>query len=336
MRGWLRSLRPWRRSRGQGGVILMYHRVVRSLLDPWRLCLSPENFNEQLEALRRHRTVLPLAELASRVASGGCLDGCVAITFDDGYADNLLIAAPILREHGIPATLFLATGKVGTRREFWWDELQRLVWVSAPLPAELSFTLRSGTFAFQLDARAQTEPLRHAWYAEDPPQCQRHRVFLQIWALLQRECDQEQRAALDQLTRQIGDTAAARLNPQLDRAMTAEEVRHLARGGYFEIASHTATHPVLTRLTPKKQAVELERSREDIRRLVGDAPAGLSYPYGSVDDSIAGLARSIGYRYGCSSIQRTVSAGDRLMLLGRIAVGDWSGEDLLRVLNRLR
>jgi peptidoglycan/xylan/chitin deacetylase (PgdA/CDA1 family) len=110
----------------------MYHRVVRSLLDPWRLCLSPENFTEQLEILRRHRTVIPLTEFASRVASGRSLYSCVAITFDDGYADNLLIAAPILREHGMPATVFLATGMVGLRREFWWDELLGL-----PVPAQL-------------------------------------------------------------------------------------------------------------------------------------------------------------------------------------------------------
>jgi peptidoglycan/xylan/chitin deacetylase (PgdA/CDA1 family) len=336
MTGWMARLHSWSKcAPGEAGAILMYHRVVRSPLDPWRLCLSPENFIEQLEVLRLRWTVVPLTELASRVAKGRSLGGCVAITFDDGYADNLLIAAPILRDYCMPATLFLATGMVGRRREFWWDELQRLVLSSAPMPGELILTLRGRALAFRLGVRARTKPAQHAWCAEDRPRCERHRVFLQIWALLQRESDEEQQRALDQLARQIGDAAVARPNPQLDRAMTAEEVRRLASDGGFEIASHTATHPVLTRLSLGEQAIELERSREDIRRLVGEAPAGVSYPYGAVDDAVAGLAHSVGYRYGCCSMHRTASAGDQLMLLPRVIVFDWSGKEFLRVLERL-
>jgi peptidoglycan/xylan/chitin deacetylase (PgdA/CDA1 family) len=50
----------------------------------------------------------------------------VAITFDDGYTDNYQAAARILERHDTPATFFIATGFIGERREYWWDELEQI------------------------------------------------------------------------------------------------------------------------------------------------------------------------------------------------------------------
>jgi peptidoglycan/xylan/chitin deacetylase (PgdA/CDA1 family) len=52
--------------------------------------------------------------------------GAVAVTFDDGYADNLANAAPLLVEFGVPATMFLSTGAIVNGCEFWWDDLERI------------------------------------------------------------------------------------------------------------------------------------------------------------------------------------------------------------------
>ena len=63
------------------------------------------------------------------------------ITFDDGYADVLHHAKPLLERHSVPATVFVATGAIGQRREFWWDELGGLFLQPGTLPEELELTV---------------------------------------------------------------------------------------------------------------------------------------------------------------------------------------------------
>jgi peptidoglycan/xylan/chitin deacetylase (PgdA/CDA1 family) len=70
----------------------MYHRVAACEVDPWNLCVSPQRFEEHLQALKGSYAIVSLRELAGTASP----QGAVAITFDDGYADNLLAAAPLL------------------------------------------------------------------------------------------------------------------------------------------------------------------------------------------------------------------------------------------------
>src|SRR5215470_438384 len=90
-------------------AILMYHRVAEIRFDPWGLAVAPAAFEEQLEVLCRTREPLPMSEFVGRLARGTLSDRAVALTFDDGYADNLLAAKPILAKYGVPATVFLTT-----------------------------------------------------------------------------------------------------------------------------------------------------------------------------------------------------------------------------------
>jgi len=99
-------------------LILAYHRVTtEDGPDPWELKVTPSHFREQMEVLSNHR-VLSLAQamLCEKPRS-------VAITFDDGYEDNLLEAAPVLLEYGYPATFFIVSGQPHT--PFWWDVVSR-------------------------------------------------------------------------------------------------------------------------------------------------------------------------------------------------------------------
>ncbi len=65
----------------------------------------------------------------------------MAITFDDGYVDVLATALPLLERFDLPATVFLATGWLGSSRRFWWHDLARVVLPARPLPELLELDL---------------------------------------------------------------------------------------------------------------------------------------------------------------------------------------------------
>src|SRR5215211_2862203 len=95
----------------------MYHRVAIAADDAYGIAVSPANFVAQMEYLSRLRCVVPLIEVLKPAT---CLQ--VAITFDDGYADNATTAAPVLASAGLPATYFITTATLGGQH-FWWDRL---------------------------------------------------------------------------------------------------------------------------------------------------------------------------------------------------------------------
>lgn len=104
------------------GYIILYHRVADAKHDPHLLCVSPKNFREQIKFFKENFRAMPLGQLVWEVRSKKLKNKSVAITFDDGYADNLHDALPILKEYNIPATIFLTAGYVGQDKPFYWDE----------------------------------------------------------------------------------------------------------------------------------------------------------------------------------------------------------------------
>src|SRR5437588_8253343 len=102
-----------------GALVLLYHRVTELSCDPQALAVSPRHFAEHLEILRRQATPLALSRLKHAAARRG-MRRPVVLTLDDGYADSLLEAHPVLSRHEIPATFFIVAGFIGAGREFFW------------------------------------------------------------------------------------------------------------------------------------------------------------------------------------------------------------------------
>src|SRR5580658_10818395 len=110
-----------RRMSPRSPVILAYHRVFESPHDHWALNTPPDTFAEQIEALKSVRRVLPLSELLQRAREGNTEDEpLAAVTLDDGYHDNYAFALPILERLDCPATVFVVSGMIDARAEFWW------------------------------------------------------------------------------------------------------------------------------------------------------------------------------------------------------------------------
>src|SRR5688572_2289638 len=80
--------------------VLAYHRVATPPLDPWNLAVSPANFTDQVALMQRVGRVVPLEEALGRRLWRDGRRRCFAITFDDGYVDNLDTAVTVLERHG--------------------------------------------------------------------------------------------------------------------------------------------------------------------------------------------------------------------------------------------
>jgi peptidoglycan/xylan/chitin deacetylase (PgdA/CDA1 family) len=157
-----RLRRPQRPEEGQA-VILMYHSISAGRPDPWNLCVAPELFAEQAQMLSDRFRVVSLTELRRARTTGERLTRAVAITFDDGYRDNLLAAEPILDEHGLPATVFVTTGYVDSDRDFWWDELETFCATTGAASRELWQQLQA------LTHEERNERLDALWASIDTP-----------------------------------------------------------------------------------------------------------------------------------------------------------------------
>jgi peptidoglycan/xylan/chitin deacetylase (PgdA/CDA1 family) len=153
-----------------GAVILMYHSVAPDEAAPYiepGNRIDPRSFERQMAFLAARRRVVALCQLVEDLAAGRTPPaGTVCITFDDGYRDNLTVAAPILDRYRLPATLFLATGLVA-RGEMQWSD--RLHWLGPQSHKSLHGRLLEASHAErmrlldQFQARETPERLMLDW-----------------------------------------------------------------------------------------------------------------------------------------------------------------------------
>ena len=103
------------------GTIVLFHRVDDRLKDDPISC-GVDAFRAFCRYFARHFEVISLDEMLRRTVSGESLDRTLTITFDDGYLDNAITAAPILKEHGLTATFYIASDFIGSEHKAWWDQ----------------------------------------------------------------------------------------------------------------------------------------------------------------------------------------------------------------------
>ena len=302
-----RAGKLWPRSRP---VILMYHRVADESFDPWGLAVHPARFAEQMEWLANNRELLPLVEFSRRHQAGTLSPTAVAVTFDDGYACSAEVAAPLLDRLGIPATVFLPTALIRRGREFWWDELERIV-----LGSTRSHLSLNGK-AVALGPKAAGD---RSWPPDAAPRTERQKAFDLFWSELRPLRDAERGILLDQLRVE----AEIPLRPrQSHRPMSALEARSLAPTN-LEVGSHGLTHPDLLGLSDPEKHNEIGGSIDDCAQLVGEVPRAFAYPYGRHDPKSEQMAAESGYDCACTAESGFVGRSSGNFALPRLAVGNW-------------
>lgn len=298
-----------RRRIRRGAVILLYHRVASLPSDPYSLAVSPGHFEQQLDYIGRTCQPMRLLDLVDALQQRSLPHRAVAITFDDGYVDNFEHAYPLLESAGIPATVFLTSEKIGSLREFWWDELERVLLLPRQLPESLRITIAEREYAWRLGS---LEGRRQA-----------HRT---LQSLL-RPLDADSREALlDELAEWAGIVEEGRPGY---RAMTASQVVELARSEVVDIGGHTMTHPNLPTLSADAQRAEVVGGCQRLESLIEDSVLTFAYPYGTrqdFTDVTVDIVRAAGFRAACTTLPGSVEPGDNPFRLRRCAVFDWSAD----------
>ncbi|MDO9713580.1 polysaccharide deacetylase family protein [Paracraurococcus lichenis] len=273
-----------------------------------------------------------MTEFVTRLRAGTLPDRAVSITFDDGYRDNLRAAKPLLQQAGLPATVFLTTGTLGSNREFWWDELTRLI-LANPSSVEVEAIVGGQPLWLRFDAPEPEDRPTSCWRAWDLPVTARQKLFLSVWSRL-RLLDHTVIEAGMAVLRGILDGGAP---DPADCPMTADEVPELLAGGMIELGAHTVTHPLLPLLTPRSRAREIRASKAACEALTGSAVEGFAYPYGGTDPETAALVRDSGFTWACSTRNGGVDrySGDRFDL-PRLQVLDWAEADFAAAIGRMQ
>jgi peptidoglycan/xylan/chitin deacetylase (PgdA/CDA1 family) len=309
----------WLRSRAVGGgVILGYHCVADSALDPYSLCVSPLHFAEQLEVLRKHAYLIRLQELVGAIQVGRIPRRAVALTFDDGYVDTLSTAKPLLERYQIPATVFITTGYIG--REFWWDELARLLLTPQTLPESLCLTVNSYAYHWKRSdtARARTK--------NDSTSTKLY-LLRSLYRWLRPLPEPMRQRALEQLGPWTGGTPQG---PPLRRALAPEELAQLADGDLIEVGAHTVSHPPLATLSPAMQRSEVLCSKARLEELLAQPVVSFSYPYGSLSTFSIAAVQEAGFASACTSFPDVARVGSDRFQLPRFWVQNWDSGSFAR------
>ena len=301
-RAWQAQMR-FRARHQRHGLVLMYHRVAEPAADPWGLSVTPARFAEHLDVIRRYGEPMPLARLADSMTAPDRPRRSIAITFDDGYADNALNAAPILEAQDMPATIFVVSGAVGRQRDFWWDALARAILARPSLPAKLRLEAegRVQEWALGEAATLRAESMQRiiGWNAEEePPFHPRHTLYQQLWALLNRQPADE----AERLCQAVMDWAGEdRHGPPEDRIMDAGQVAQLAQGGLIEIGAHTVGHVPLDTLDHRQALRQIGGSRQQLAEMCGRDIQSFSYPFGRLRRETPQIVAEAGFRQACES-----------------------------------
>jgi peptidoglycan/xylan/chitin deacetylase (PgdA/CDA1 family) len=289
--------------------ILIHHRVVPKPdpLIPEQICAK--EFDWQLAVLGRWFTVLPLREAVARLRGGTLPIRAACVTFDDGYADNVTVALPILLRRGVPATFFLATSFINGGR-MWNDSAIE--------------TIRRAQGDF-LDARCIGLDKLNLSTIE-----LRRRAIEKVLAALKYLPLEERQSRVEVLGAETSHELPS------DLMITAEQVRQLHASG-MEIGAHTVSHPILARLEPDSASSEIRDSRSRLEAITGAPVTLFAYPNGKPGlDYLrehVGMVRELGFEAAVSTARGVAHSTSDPFQLPRFTPWDRTpGRFLLRLI----
>jgi peptidoglycan/xylan/chitin deacetylase (PgdA/CDA1 family) len=286
------------------GVVLRYHaltdRAEEVLYAAPDICLPVDAFRLQMAFARRAYSVVSLDRLVAALESGEKLPPrSLAVTFDDGYADNHRLALPVLRDLGLAATVYVATGAVSNAAPFWVGAVRALV-LSAPGP-DLEI---AGRERVSLGSRAERAPAIKALT----------RALVPLRAA-------ERAEALAATAAAVGVDLHALLAGSM---LTWDQIRDL-HGAGWTIGAHTVTHSNVALAPPEDAERDIVGSRDALAAAIGAPVEHFCYPNSGgqhryFSPELADLLRRNGFRSATTSRPGALRPGVDRFELPRLGI----------------
>jgi peptidoglycan/xylan/chitin deacetylase (PgdA/CDA1 family) len=278
-------------------TVITYHRVLPDtlLIDYLfpSLAVSESVFSAQMKYLSENCEVVLLDEGLERLAGANKITKpLVAITFDDGYMDNYVVAAPILRKFNFLATFYVVTNLINSN-DFLWHDVAARTWEAAT--------------ASSLQQAADNRcPLELFSLGQKPP--------LAKWMTYLKSLDGNLRS---NVIHNLVDPGPHLTRGEFDCVMTTEQICELADRGH-QIGSHTCTHPLLNQLNDESLKFELEQSKLALEKVIRKTVTSFCYPNGNHNDCIVNAVHDAGYLTACTTLETTNTGNCERLRIGRV------------------
>jgi peptidoglycan/xylan/chitin deacetylase (PgdA/CDA1 family) len=297
-------------------VVLLYHRVTNLPFDPQLLAVTPSHFDAHLILLNKKYNLITIQELAEYLTSNKRIPkNSVAITFDDGYADNFLEALPILEKHNAQALFYIMSGNLNTYNEYWWDKVERIFYFSSITPSKNIFYIDEREF----DLSNWSEVKRDQLYNELLP-------------VLRRMSSQKR----DQLIDELGEIFNVTSNRESNRSLSFEELKLMNKSKSAVIGCHTEFHPSLSSLNYSEQKNEILNSKIKIEEIIKEQISHFSFPFGTVSDynqETLEICKDLKFKIVAANYPSIVNKRVHSMYFPRFLVRDWDEVEFSDYLN---
>lgn len=263
-------------------TILNYHRV-NDFNDPFTIdSVSAKDFNNQMQHISKYYSVFSLEQILARIKDdAGLPKNCLAVTFDDGYADNYTFAYPILKKYNLPATIFLTVDCIETQTSLWFDQI-------------LSAFKATGKNKFVC-------PITETVFEIDSMEKKIHAAHIMLEKLKKQENAQRKKSIHDVL-KELGISSTETQNAS--NLLTWPRIKEMSRHN-ITFGSHTMTHPILANLPVSELDWELTTSRQVIEHHIGKAVQFFAYPNGKCQDfneTIIQTIKQAGYEAAVTTV----------------------------------
>ena len=288
---------------GRPVMVMLYHRINDYTAQNLSyLTVSNSNFEQHLQFFTSKYQTLKINEDWSNLKKNG-----VVITFDDGYADNLINALPLLEKYNIPATVFVTTLNIDTNNEFWWDRLS------------FDYTFLPETF----------------WLPEN-----KQIVSKMQWSNFRISETLKKKSNIEKLKwlEQFEAINNIKFKPRPEyRSLSIQELIDLAKHPLITIGLHTESHYELANLTFDEQKIEIETNISKLKELGVSDCEFIAFPHGSYNSETFRVMEMLNIKAGFLANNNFANTNQRkLKKVSRLLAYDYSANKMEQFLKNFQ